>query len=80
MCNLQSTASVYQIGARAARGAGLIAKVLSQLASLFSPPQLQYATPVKDLLFSARLEFLLSQSGCVLHGFQNKRGHVPVFL
>ena len=39
---------------------------------------LQYATPVKNILFLARLEFLC-KTGCVPHYFQYKRGHILIF-
>ena len=39
---------------------------------------IQCATPVKNLLFLARLEFLC-KTGCVPHYFQYNRGHILLF-
>ena len=44
-----------------------------------SLPVQQNATPVKNLLFLARLEFVW-KTGCVPHDSQYKRGHILIFF
>ena len=42
-------------------------------------PTMQHATPVNNMFFLARLEFLY-KAGCVLHYFQYNRGHALILV
>ena len=47
--------------------------------NILHTPGIQYATPVKNLLFLARLEFTC-KTGCVSNYFQYKIGHMLIFF